>query len=284
MEFADKVVVVTGAGSGMGRAYALEFARRGARLALSDIDAAALDGTVALLDAGAPVLTDVHDIADAAASPAFAARVEAGIGPAAVLVNNAGIEGAGRPTWGTEPAQHDRVMAVNYTGVVHSTRAFLPQLLAVGEGAIVNVSSVFGLIGVPNHADYCASKFAVRGFTEALAVELLHTPISVHLVHPGGVATNIARREETQAFAGKYLVSPPEEVARKVVDAIGGPRTRIVVGHGSRKISVAARVLPLPVLARLLWREMAPVLHRGGYPTRGYPTRGYPTRGDRAVR
>jgi len=263
MDFTDRVVVITGAGSGMGRSYALEFARRGARLALCDIDATALEGTAALLDPQVAVLADVHDVADQGAGLAFADRVAAELGPASVVVNNAGIEGCGRPTWASEPAHHDRVMAVNYSGVVHTTRAFLPQLLAGGSGAIVNVSSVFGLIGVPNHADYCASKFAVRGFTEALAVELLHTPISVHLIHPGGVATNIARREETRAFAGKYLVSPPDEVACTVIDAIGGARTRIVVGHGSRKIWFASRLLPLPVLARVLWREMAPVLHRG---------------------
>lgn len=98
------------------------------------------------------------------------------------------------------------------------------------------------------------------------ATELLHTPVAVHLVHPGGVATNIARREETQAFAGKSLTTPPEEIARVVVDAIGGRRTRIVVGSGSRRIWLASRLLPLPRLVRLLWREMAPVLHAAHSP------------------
>jgi NAD(P)-dependent dehydrogenase (short-subunit alcohol dehydrogenase family) len=266
MEYTDRVVVITGAGSGMGRAYALEFAQRGAILALNDVNAHALAETVSLLDPPIRVLTGAYDVADRTATEAFAEQVRTTLGDACVVVNNAGIEGAGTPIWATDPPTYDRVMAVNYSGVLHGTRAFLPQLLAGDRGAIVNVSSVFGLIGVPNHADYCASKFAVRGFTEALAAELLHTPISVHLVHPGGVATNIARREETQAFAGKYLTTPPEQIARVVVDAIGTRRTRIVVGRGSRRIWLAARLLPLPVLARLLWREMSPVLHDAHYP------------------
>ena len=192
--FADKIVVITGAGSGMGRAYALEFARLGARLALNDFDAKGLAETLAMLPhapAGA-VYSEVFDVGDQAAVYAFAAAVQARLGNAHVVINNAGIAGGGRPVWLKDEAAYQRTMQVNFFGVVYGTRAFLPQLLANGEGAIVNVSSVFGLVGTPDASDYCAAKFAVRGFTESLMVELQQSPISVHLVHPGGVRTNIA--------------------------------------------------------------------------------------------
>lgn len=264
---AERVVVITGAGSGMGRAYAAEFARRGAALALADIDPEALHETADRLGPHVRTTTAAYDVADRSAADSFADQVAAALGDASVVINNAGIEGSCRPFWATTPAELERVMAVNYFGVVHGTRAFLPQLLRVGAGAaMVNVSSVFGLIGSPNHADYCAAKFAVRGFTEALAAELHGTPISVHLVHPGGVATNISRRAESQAFAGKYHATPPEHVARTVADAIGTRRRRIVVGHGSQKIWLATRLLPLPVLVRLLWRDMGDVLDLTHYP------------------
>ena len=196
--FNNKVVVITGAGSGMGRAYALEFARLGARLALNDFDATGLTETLAMLP-GLPtdsVHSQVFDVGDKTAMHDFAAAVQARLGNAHVVINNAGISGGGLPVWLKDDAAYARTMQVNFFGVVYGTRAFLPQLLANGEGAIINVSSVFGLVGTPDTSDYCASKFAVRGFTESLMVELQQSPISVHLVHPGGVRTNIAKDVE----------------------------------------------------------------------------------------
>ncbi|KAA1421653.1 SDR family oxidoreductase [Nocardioides humilatus] len=264
--FTDKVVVVTGAGSGMGRAYALELARRGAALALNDYDAAALAETVTSLPSSTTVITEHYDVSDRDATYRFAARVQTELGGAHVVINNAGIEGGCQPVWATEDRDYERVMAVNFYGVVHGTRAFLPQLLARGEGAIVNVSSIFGLVGTPNHSDYNASKFAARGFTEALSAELLHTPITVHLVHPGGIDTNITRRAESQQFSGKYLSTSPEAIARVVLDAVGTRKGRIVYGHGARKTWLGARLLPQRLMARAVWRDMAPVIDRSSYP------------------
>ena len=270
-DFRDKVVVITGAGSGMGRAYAQAFAARGATLALNDYDAAALEQTLAGLPAASreAALAQAFDVADAQAMQDFAAQVQQRRGGARVLINNAGIEGGGKPVWATPPATLERVMRVNFYGVVQGTQAFLPQLLAAGEGAIVNVSSIFGLIGPPNHADYAASKFAVRGYTEALMVELAQTPISVHLVHPGGIATNIARSAHTRAFAQHYLTTPPARIVEVVIRGIAKRRRRIVYGRDALRTWLAAALLPLWLRNRLIWRDMAGVIDRVDYPDAG---------------
>ncbi|NKF22111.1 SDR family NAD(P)-dependent oxidoreductase [Solimonas marina] len=267
-DFRDKIVVVTGAGSGMGRAYAVEFARLGARLALNDFDAPALAETVRLLgiDEGERLHSAAFDVGDRAAMERFAGDVRTRLGHAHVVINNAGIEGVGKPVWATPAEAYTRVLHVNFHGVLNGTQAFLPQLIENGEGAIVNVSSIFGLIGPPNHADYSASKFAVRGFTEALMVELRGTRIGVHLVHPGGIATNIARQDRTQAFRHKYLSTPPEAIVRHVIRGIRRGTPKIVYGHGSLKTWLGSNLLPLRWLNPIIWRDMAGVIDRRDYP------------------
>ncbi|MBJ7354937.1 MAG: SDR family oxidoreductase [Thermoleophilaceae bacterium] len=267
--FANKVVVVTGAGSGMGRAYAKLLAERGAILALNDYNEAELAETVDLLPPSTRAFTRAYDVSDRGATYAFAAEVSAELGDAAVVINNAGIEGSGRPVWATGDEIFERVMDVNFYGVMHSSRAFLPQLLRNPEGALVNVSSIFGLVGAPSSADYCASKFAVRGFTEALAAELIGTSVAVHLVHPGGIATNISRREESQAFNRKYLSTPPEEIAEVVLDAVIKGRSRVVYGNGAKKTALGARLLPMKLLAQVVRRDVDGVLDKKDYPARG---------------
>lgn len=263
--FHDRVVVVTGAGSGMGRAYAHALAARGAVLALNDHDPTALAETADQLPAGTHVLAEAYDVADRAASYAFAATVREQLGGADVVINNAGIEGGVQPTWALSDADYERVMAVNFSGVLHGTRAFLPHLLERGSGAVVNVSSIFGLVGTPSHSDYCASKFAVRGFTEALAAELVDTRIGVHLVHPGGIATAIARRENSQAFAAKYLSTSADEIAEVVLDGVLAGRSRIVHGHSAGRTWLGARVLPMRAMAWLTHRDIGPTLDRTAY-------------------
>lgn len=263
--FRDAVVVVTGAGSGMGRSYALALAARGAVLALNDYDAAALDETVAALPTGTRVLARAYDVADRAATYAFADDVRAELGPAHAVINNAGIEGGVQPVWALDDADYDRVMAVNFHGVLHGTRAFLPHLLERGSGAVVNVSSIFGLVGTPSHSDYCASKFAVRGFTEALAAETAASGIAVHLVHPGGIATSIARGEGSQQFAQKYLRTSPDDIAEVVLDGILSGRSRIVYGESAARTWLGARALPMGLMARLTRRDINPTLDQTAY-------------------
>lgn len=264
-DFTNKVVVVTGAGSGMGRAYAQAFAKRGAKLALNDYDAAGLSETVALLG-DAEVHSETFDVSNKSAMDNFAENVKNRFGNAHVIINNAGIEGAQKPAWELSNEEHARIMGINYYGVVNGTRAFVPQLLANNEGAVVNVSSVFGLIGTPNNSDYCASKFAVRGFTEAMMVELQDTPVNAFCVHPGGIATNIVRSDEGQDFKDRYLTTPPEDIVEYVIDSIAKGRVRIVYGKSSFRIWLATRFVSLRLLVRILWREMKSITDLTYYP------------------
>lgn len=267
-DFNNKLIVITGAGSGMGRAYALEFAKLGARLALNDYDSKGLAETIDLVRKQSQVelFSAIFDVADRGAMEGFAADVKTALGNAHVIINNAGVSGAGKPVWATPLSAIERVMGINFYGVVHGTQVFLPQLIENGEGAVVNVSSIFGLIGPPNHCDYSAAKFAVRGFTQALMVELHDSPISVHLVHPGGIATNIANVPQHQAFSNKYLSTPPEAIARYVIRGIRKGSPKIVYGRDSFKTRLGSNFAPLRLLNKLIWRDMHDVIDRSDYP------------------
>ncbi|AEV84812.1 short-chain dehydrogenase/reductase SDR [Actinoplanes sp. SE50] len=192
MSFHDKVVVITGAGSGIGRALALELGRRGARLALSDVNDAGLKETAERVNA--PVHTAYLDVADRDAVEAYAAAVAAHHGVVHQIYNNAGVSGGGQTILDSDWASFDRTLSINLYGVIHGTKAFLPHLIASGDGHVINVSSLNGFMAQPTLGPYCASKFAVRGFTEVLRTEMLHAghPVRVTVVHPGGVKTDIA--------------------------------------------------------------------------------------------
>jgi short-subunit dehydrogenase len=256
-DFTDKLVVVTGAGSGMGRAYALEFAREGARLSLCDIDPVGLQETVDALgpDNGTDrVYFATVDVADDAAVAAFADDSRAALGNAHILINNAGIAGSMLPGVETTVKDHERVFAVNFYGVVHGTLAFMAQLEANTEAALVNVSSIFGMVGAPGNADYCATKFAVRGYTEVLMAELDDSHIQVHLVHPGGIDTNIVKGTTVQDDAGALLTTPPADVARKVIEAIRRNRRRVVFGNMARPARFMSNFVPMGMVAKVLRR------------------------------
>ncbi|WP_372750321.1 SDR family NAD(P)-dependent oxidoreductase [Litorivivens sp.] len=266
-DFTGKTVVITGAGSGMGRAYAKAFAALGCKVALCDVDREALAETQRLIRADHCLFMHV-DVADANEVLEFSQRVEAELGPAHIVINNAGIEGSAQPSWKTSLDTYRRVMEVNYFGVVHGTRAFLAQLQSHDESWLVNVSSIFGLIGTPNHTDYCGSKFAVRGYTEALMCELKGSPVNVLLAHPGGIATNIARHDFNQRFAQHYLTTSPEAFVEALIAAIRKKRHRLVFGAGSRKSALAARLLPLGILSSVIWREMKNIIDTRHYPNK----------------
>ena len=271
--FKNKTVVITGAGSGMGRAYAEAFGRLGAKLALNDYQQAGLDETCELLKSQGVqhVYSEVFDVSDKDAVYAFADNVKQHWGNAHVVINNAGVEGGGKPLWSIDDETFERVMKINFYGVVHGTRAFLPQLLENQEGAIVNVSSIFGLIGTPNNTDYCASKFAVRGFTEALMVELSESPVNAFLVHPGGIATNIVQSADGQDFSKRYLTTPPEDIANYVIKSLGKNRLKIVYGRSSMRVWLASNFVPLKTLVTILWKELKSLANLDEYPFASKP-------------
>ena len=257
--FNNKVVVITGAASGMGREYALEFARLGALVAITDVNEQGLAETHAMLQtiSDKKVYSEALDIGSEIDVQAFAQKVKDALGRAHVIINNAGIGGGGAPAWAQDMAQFHLTMKVNFFAVVNMSKAFLPQLLANNEGAIVNVSSVFGLIGTPGTSDYCASKFAVRGFSESLMVELADTPISVHLVHPGGIKTNIAKdSKKGPEFEAKYLKTDPLDAVRIVIKGIQTDKPRMIFGYQSGLLNML-RTFPLKLRNKILNREMS---------------------------
>src|SRR5271157_6611438 len=193
--FAGKVAVVTGAGSGIGQALAIELGRSGAKVAISDVDMDGLEQTEERVKAiGAAVKADRLDVTEREAFIAYADAINEHFGVVNQIYNNAGIAFAGD----IEVSQFkdiERVMDVDFWGVVNGTKAFLPHLIASGDGHVINISSVFGLFSVPGQAAYNSAKFAVRGFTEALRQEMVAAgrPVAVTTVHPGGIKTAIAR-------------------------------------------------------------------------------------------
>src|ERR1700730_19366214 len=230
--FAGKVAAVTGAGSGIGQALALELGRSGATLAISDVDLEGLAQTEERLRAiGVPVRADRLDVTEREAFQAYADQINEHFGKANQIYNNAGIGFTGD----IEISQFkdiERVMDVDFWGVVNGTKVFLPHLIASGDGHVINISSLFGLFAVPGQAAYNSAKFAVRGFTEALRQEmaLAGHPVKVTTVHPGGTKTAVARNmiaaegidvaELARTFDKKFAITSPEKAARIILDGV----------------------------------------------------------------
>ncbi|MDT5050172.1 MAG: hypothetical protein QOI39_1267 [Mycobacterium sp.] len=252
--FAGKVAAVTGAGSGIGQALALELARSGAALAISDVDSEGLAQTEEQLRAiGAPVRTDRLDVTEREAFQIYADQINEHFGKVNQIYNNAGIAFTGD----VEVSQFkdiERVMDVDFWGVVNGTKAFLPHLIASGDGHIINVSSLFGLMSMPGQAAYNSAKFAVRGFTEALRQEMALNghPVKVISVHPGGIKTAIARNGTTaegvdptaQAkFFDKRLASTsPQRAAEIILEAVRKNKARVLVGPDAKALDLIVRI------------------------------------------
>lgn len=246
--FESRVVVITGAGSGIGRALALDLAARGARLAISDVDEAGLHETAALVQSATAQTVDlaVLDVSDRAGMDAYATAVASRFGRVNVVVNNAGVALSG-DFLEVSYADIDWVMGINFSGVVNGTKAFLPHLIASGEGHLVNVSSLFGLITTPGSAAYCASKFAVRGLSESLRQEMLvgRHNVGVTVVHPGGVRTPIVRKARRSAGTADdegaaaatfdaFARTMPERAAQLIVRGITARKPRVLIGADAR--------------------------------------------------
>jgi NADP-dependent 3-hydroxy acid dehydrogenase YdfG len=251
--FAGKTAVVTGAGSGIGRALAIELARSGAELAISDVDTEGLAVTEERVKAiGARVKTDRLDVTQREAFQVYADAVNNHYGKVNQVYNNAGIAFIG-DIEATEFKDLEHVMDVDYWGVVNGTKVFLPHLIASGDGHVVNISSVFGLLSAPGQGAYTAAKFAVRGFTEALRQEMIIAghPVKVTCVHPGGIKTAIVRnamaaegrdRDQVAKTFDKRLASTsPRKAARIILDGVRKNRPRVLVGNDARALDILAR-------------------------------------------
>ena len=266
--FDGKVAAITGAGSGIGRALAVNLAGQGAHLALSDIDEAGLAETVALCEGhGIKVTAQRLDVADRDAVFAWADSVVRDHGQVNLIFNNAGVALAATVD-AMSYEDFSWLMNINFWGVVHGTQAFLPHLKASGAGHVVNVSSVFGLTSIPAQSAYNAAKFAVRGFTDALRIELdiEKCGVSSTTVHPGGIKTNIVRNmrmdESGLALSGgdvdqltksfqRVATTTPKRAAREILSAVKADRRRALIGFDANVIDFLSR-LPGSFLHRVI--------------------------------
>jgi NAD(P)-dependent dehydrogenase (short-subunit alcohol dehydrogenase family) len=278
--FDDKVVAITGAGSGIGRALALNLARQGAVLALSDVDDRGLAETVdRARSAGVrEVRSDHLDVADRAAFAAYAAAVAEQFGRVNVVINNAGVALTGDLVDLTYEDM-DWIMGINFWGVVHGTKEFLPHLIASGEGHLVNISSLFGLVSVPGQSMYNAAKYAVRGFSEAVREEMLvaRHPVGVTVVHPGGIKTAITRNGRyaegvdgaavSRRFDAKLARTTPERAAEIILAGVAKDKARVLVGLDAHALHHLAKLTGSryqEIVARSTERFMPPTTRSAG--------------------
>ena len=264
-QFHGKVAAITGAGSGIGRGLALELAAKGCHLALSDVDDTGIAETVALVEraagiAGSVKVSSAHvDVTDRDAVEAWAADVVDEFGRVNLIFNNAGVAlSANVSAMSYESFRW--LMDINFWGVVHGTMAFLPHLKASGDGHVVNISSVFGLLGIPSQSAYNSAKFAVRGFTDALRTELDIEPcgVSATTIHPGGIRTNIARNarfefaeheeavdaEQAAVDFERFARTTPQKAAQLILGAVEKNKRRALIGPDAHVFDAAARVSP----------------------------------------
>jgi len=261
LQLKGRTAVITGAAGGIGRAIAASLARRGCHLALADIDDASLARSAAEIaaeDAGPGLRITRHhlDVSDRDAVAALPTGVMTEHGGVDVLVNNAGVALGGNFLDVAE-SDFDWLFGINFWGVVRMTRAFLPLLQKSDEARLVNISSLFGLIAPPGQTAYAASKFAVRGFSESLRHELSGTRIGVTVVHPGGIATSIAKNArlprgmtaaqvaQRRKFFDSFLTMPPAIAGETIVRGVENRKARILVGSDCKAASLIERLMPV---------------------------------------
>ena len=259
--FRNKVAAITGAGSGIGRALALQLAGQGCALALSDVNAEGLAETAAAARASGVAVTDaVVDVAQRQQVYDWAEASVQAHGGINLVFNNAGVA-LGAPISGMSEEDLKWIMDINFWGVVYGTQAFLPHLKASGDGHVINISSVFGIAAIPSQSAYNASKFAVRGFTEALRqeLEIEGAPVSATTVHPGGIKTNIARSArfsgQMKDFLGvdeaagkssfeRLFITTADKAASVILAAVKANRRRVLIGPDARAIDLMVRLMP----------------------------------------
>lgn len=251
----EKVVVISGAGSGIGQALAIQMAKEGARLALNDCNEIALKETISLIENQA-VYSEVVDVSVREAIERFAQNVMKAYGKVDVVINNAGVALAGKEVLETAYEDFEWLMSINFWGTVYGTKAFLPFLLKEKEASLVNISSVFGLVGIAGQTSYCASKFAVRGFTECIRMEMIQKNVCVSSVHPGGIKTNIARNSKGwEGIANKAriiertetvsFINTPAYAASVIIKGIQQKKEKILIGKDARSLDKLARIFPV---------------------------------------
>jgi NAD(P)-dependent dehydrogenase (short-subunit alcohol dehydrogenase family) len=261
MSFSGKVAAISGAGSGIGRELSLQLSRAGCHLAISDINPAALAAVAAeCWQPSVTVTTQVLDVADRGAMLAWADQVVADHGQVNLIFNNAGVA-LGSTIEGMAFEDLEWIMGINFWGVVNGTLAFLPHLKASGDGHVINMSSVFGLAAMPGQSGYNAAKFAVRGFTESLRIELdmKRSPVTATSVHPGGIKTNIARASRmrnnmigfmvTDLNQGisdfeKKFITTPARAAEIILKGVAAKKRRILVGPDAYVFDWIVRLFP----------------------------------------
>ncbi|MEH6608748.1 MAG: SDR family NAD(P)-dependent oxidoreductase [Halioglobus sp.] len=259
--FAGKRAVITGAGSGIGRALALNLNSAGCELWLSDINQSGLDETIAAMaNSEVPAHTAILNVADKTAMHAYAQEIADQQGHVDVVINNAGVA-LGSSVADMEYDDFEWLMGINFWGVVYGTKAFLPLLSKSAAGHLINISSVLGIVAIPGHSAYNAAKFAVRGFTETLRQETAGSNIHVCCVHPGGIKTNIARNsrggeliisaDERAREFDKFARTTAESAAAQILRAAQKRKKKLLIGADAHFISIISRLFPVNY-ARLL--------------------------------
>ncbi len=252
----NNLVIITGAGSGIGRALTLQTAAEGAKVIACDVKESSLDETIQLAQHKPEKY--ILDVASAEQITYFADEILRKYpNEEIILINNAGV-GLASGTFAETPLEDfEWLMNINLWGVVRMTKAFLPHLLKQNKGHIVNISSVFGIAGMPTNSAYCTAKFGVKGFSDVLKAELMQTNVNVSSVHPGGIKTNIARNsrisatqdvKEAKALMAKFekeaLKMPPEKAAAVIIDGIKKDEPRILIGNDAKALDWIVRMFP----------------------------------------